>query len=69
MIKPNVLTHVIEGFVIQEADEPFAVTRQRYTDKETSEEPPSKYYLIFILKDLVTHRYIYIYICSFLSPI
>lgn len=43
MIKPNVLNHVIEGFVIQEADEPFPVTRQRYTDKESSEEPPSKF--------------------------
>ncbi|KAL5276619.1 PHC2 family protein [Megaselia abdita] len=42
MIKPNVLTHVIEGFVIQEADEPFAVTRTRYADKESSEEPPKK---------------------------
>ncbi|XP_021931076.1 polyhomeotic-like protein 1 isoform X3 [Zootermopsis nevadensis] len=27
MVKPQVLTHVIEGFVIQEASEPFAVNR------------------------------------------
>lgn len=27
MVKPNILTHVIEGYVIQEASEPFAVTR------------------------------------------
>lgn len=40
MIKPNVLTHVIGGHVIQEGIEPFPVTRQRYTDN--SEEPPSK---------------------------
>lgn len=26
MVKPNILTHVIEGFVIQEASEPFAVS-------------------------------------------
>lgn len=25
MVKPNILTHVIEGYVIQEAGEPFAV--------------------------------------------
>lgn len=43
MIKPNVLTHVIEGFVIQEANEPFAVTRHRYSD-ENGDEPPSKIY-------------------------
>lgn len=44
MIKPNVLTHVIEGFIIQEANEPFAVTRQRYSDKDQSDEPPSTFY-------------------------
>uniref|UniRef100_A0A1A9X1G6 SAM domain-containing protein n=1 Tax=Glossina brevipalpis TaxID=37001 RepID=A0A1A9X1G6_9MUSC len=42
MIKPNVLTHVIDGFIIQEANEPFPVTRQRYTDRETNDEPPKK---------------------------
>uniref|UniRef100_A0A1A9VEK5 SAM domain-containing protein n=1 Tax=Glossina austeni TaxID=7395 RepID=A0A1A9VEK5_GLOAU len=42
MIKPNVLTHVIDGFIIQEANEPFPVTRQRYTDRESSDEPPKK---------------------------
>lgn len=40
MIKPNVLTHVIGGHVIQEATQPFPVTRQRYSDD--SDEPPSK---------------------------
>lgn len=49
MIKPNVLTHVIEGFVIQEANEPFAVTRQRYPD-ELTDEPPSKYLKFYIEK-------------------
>jgi len=43
MIKPNVLTHVIDGFIIQEANEPFPVTRQRYADKDVSDEPPSEY--------------------------
>lgn len=42
MVKPNVLTHVIEGFVIQEASEPFPVTRQRYSEKE-NDEPPSMF--------------------------
>lgn len=45
MVKPsvvsNVLTHVIEGFVIQEANEPFPVTRQRYAEID-EDEPPSK---------------------------
>ena len=41
MVKPNVLTHVIEGFVIQESSEPFPVTRQRYSEKE-NDEPPKK---------------------------
>lgn len=27
MVKPQVLTHVIEGYVIQESSEPFAVNR------------------------------------------
>nr|XP_044252062.1 polyhomeotic-proximal chromatin protein-like [Drosophila takahashii] len=42
MIKPSVLTHVIDGFIIQEANEPFPVTRQRYADKDVSDEPPKK---------------------------
>ncbi|XP_017477117.1 PREDICTED: polyhomeotic-proximal chromatin protein-like [Rhagoletis zephyria] len=42
MIKPNVLTHVIDGFIIQEANEPFPVTRQRYADKDADDEPPKK---------------------------
>ncbi len=41
LVKPNVLTHVIEGFVIQESNEPFPVTRQRYSEKE-NDEPPKK---------------------------
>lgn len=40
-VKPNVLTHVIEGFAIQESNEPFPVTRQRYSEKE-NDEPPKK---------------------------
>ncbi|KAH8373874.1 hypothetical protein KR200_011331 [Drosophila serrata] len=42
MIKPNVLTHVIDGFIIQKANEPFSVTRQRYADKDVADEPPKK---------------------------
>lgn len=50
MVKPQVLTHVIEGFVIQESNEPFPVTRQRYPvpvagDNGTTadeDEPPKK---------------------------
>lgn len=47
MVKPQVLTHVIEGFVIQESNEPFPVTRQRYpvtTDSAIGDddEPPKK---------------------------
>jgi hypothetical protein len=51
MVKPQVLTHVIEDFVIQESSEPFPVTRsallgdlkptQSSNDKE-SDEPPRK---------------------------
>ncbi|XP_072753004.1 uncharacterized protein [Anoplolepis gracilipes] len=51
MVKPQVLTHVIEGFVIQEASEPFAVSQETTnilnrsnttTERETHEEPPKK---------------------------
>ncbi|XP_060809385.1 polyhomeotic-proximal chromatin protein isoform X5 [Amyelois transitella] len=53
MVKPNILTHVIEGYVIQEAGEPFAVNRplrEWGTDKEqdkenklpSADEPPRK---------------------------
>ncbi|EFN76859.1 Polyhomeotic-like protein 2 [Harpegnathos saltator] len=51
MVKPQVLTHVIEGFVIQEASEPFAVSQDTTntlnrnntaTERETLEEPPRK---------------------------
>lgn len=39
MVKPNVLTHFIGGHVIQEGNEPFPVTRQRYSEDDG---PPSK---------------------------
>ncbi|XP_015124708.1 polyhomeotic-like protein 1 isoform X2 [Diachasma alloeum] len=57
LVKPQVLTHVIEGFVIQEADEPFsekrlngtvmqgtnnALNKNNSSDKDSSNEPPSK---------------------------
>jgi len=38
MVKPQVLTHVIEGFVIQEAAEPFPISKATDLD-----EPPSKF--------------------------
>lgn len=55
LVKPQVLTHVIEGFVIQEADTPFPVNRSctlvdisnSTQDKENiklDDEPPSKNY-------------------------
>jgi hypothetical protein len=46
MVKPNVLTHVIDDFVIQEASEPFPVTRQRYPERDGADEPPSEYCFI-----------------------
>lgn len=33
MVKPQVLTHVIDGFIIQEASEPFSVGKHS-SDKE-----------------------------------
>ncbi|EZA51225.1 hypothetical protein DMN91_012652 [Ooceraea biroi] len=51
MVKPQVLTHVIEGFVIQEASEPFAVSQETTnilnrsntaTERDTYDEPPRK---------------------------
>jgi len=58
LVKPQVLTHVIEGFVIQEADQPFPVNRSctladisnSAQDKESiklDEEPPSKNLVLF----------------------
>lgn len=58
LVKPQVLTHVIEGFVIQEADQPFPVNRSctladmsnSAQDKENiklEDEPPSKNYNFF----------------------
>lgn len=51
MVKPQVLTHVISDFVIQESSEPFPVTRStilsdlKPTQAATGndEEPPSKF--------------------------
>lgn len=56
LVKPQVLTHVIEGFVIQEADTPFPVNRSctladisnNTQDKENlklDDEPPSKNFI------------------------
>lgn len=51
MVKPQVLTHVIEDFVIHESSEPFPVTRGLLSDLKTSynamerdpDEPPSEF--------------------------
>lgn len=52
MVKPQVLTHVIEDFVIQESSEPFPITRSSLlndikpvpspADKENLDEPARK---------------------------
>lgn len=49
MVKPQVLTHVIEDFVIQESSEPFPVSRPGITNDLKSnhsndplDEPPRK---------------------------
>lgn len=55
MVKPNVLTHVIEGYVIQESNEPFPVTRQRYSEKE-NDEPPKKKLAVDETKSCDTSR-------------
>lgn len=48
MIKPNnVLTHVIGNFVIQESNEPFPVTRQRYAD-DADDTPGESQRIIFM---------------------
>lgn len=58
MVKPQVLTHVIEDFVIQESSEPFPITRSSLhdmkpipspIDKDNSDEPSSKYLIFFQL--------------------
>jgi hypothetical protein len=41
MVKPQVLTHVIEGFVIQEASEPFAVNRSSLLNDLVQAAKPS----------------------------
>lgn len=56
MVKPQVLTHVIEDFVIQESSEPFPVTRssilgevkptQSSNDRDSDE--PSRKFIHFI---------------------
>lgn len=60
MVKPQVLTHVIEGFVIQESSEPFPVNRgcmdglvRKMTVNEVLEngEPPRKKSLVENNKD------------------
>lgn len=59
LVKPQVLTHVIEGFVIQEADTPFPVNRSctladisnNTQDKENiklDDEPPSKNFICIL---------------------
>lgn len=59
LVKPQVLTHVIEGFVIQEADTPFPVNRScTLTDTSNStqdkgilkmdDEPPSMKLLLLV---------------------
>lgn len=64
LVKPQVLTHVIEGFVIQEADQPFPVNRSctiadisnSTQDKESiklDEEPPSKNLIYFCFLQLL----------------
>ncbi|XP_045469794.1 polyhomeotic-proximal chromatin protein-like isoform X3 [Harmonia axyridis] len=42
MVKPQVLTHVIEDFVIHESSEPFPVTRVLLTDRKASYNPNEK---------------------------
>lgn len=51
MVKPQVLTHVIEGFVIQEASEPFPMTRNGDSD-----EPPSEFLYAIILTDSLSYH-------------
>lgn len=69
LVKPQVLTHVIEGFVIQEADQPFPVNRSctltdmanNAQDKENiklEDEPPSKNDLIFFENLLILSYFI-----------
>lgn len=56
MVKPQVLTHVIEDFVIQESSEPFPVTRSSILGEvkptqssNDSDEPSRKFFLLYIL--------------------
>ncbi|XP_063591581.1 polyhomeotic-like protein 2 isoform X3 [Penaeus indicus] len=41
MVKPQVLTHVIEGFVIHEASEPFPVSRSSLLTEISKPRPPN----------------------------
>ena len=52
MVKPQVLTHIIDGYIIQECVEPFPIVRgalmgeyskQSSTEKDQAEEPPRKF--------------------------
>ena len=36
IVKPHILTHVIEGFVIQEGPEPFPVSRVKWSELVSS---------------------------------
>lgn len=59
LVKPQVLTHVIEGFVIHESDQPFPVNRSCTTTDLSSiqnkenikmdDEPPSNNYIFIVL--------------------
>lgn len=56
MIKPtNVLTHVIGNFVIQESNEPFPVTRQRYAD-DSDDTPRESFNLLNYCLQCAGHR-------------
>lgn len=42
MVKPQVLTHVIEGYVFQESEEAFTLNRPRYPERDMTDEPINK---------------------------
>lgn len=56
MVKPQVLTHVIEDFVIQESSEPFPVRpglladyKNAHSGDKDCDEPPRNYFICFFL--------------------
>lgn len=56
MIKPQVLTHVIEDFVIQESSEPFPVRpglmadyKNVHSGYKECDEPPRTFFIIFTI--------------------